>query len=148
MRLSWTSHPVRVYTACGPISHRCTRYRHIGTTANEITNYEQEQSGMLPEQLKNLQEYHAELFFAWRRMDVRAFTAVLLTVMKAALTVIIFLTARDLRHMGLLFNLSFAVTYVASATILILTFYRARPVAGLIGNVDRLEGAVTRQAAR
>ena len=95
--------------------------------------------------LKNLQEYHAELFFAWRRMDVRAFTAVLLTVMKAALTVIIFLTARDLRHMGLLFNLSFAVTYVASATILFLTFYRARPVAGLIGNVDRLEGAVTRQ---
>ena len=78
-------------------------------------------------------------------MDVRAFTAVLLTVMKAALTVIIFLTARDLRHMALLFNLSFAVTYVVSAAILFLTFYRARPVAGLIGNVDRLEGAVTRQ---
>ena len=98
--------------------------------------------------LKNLQEYHAELFFAWRRMDVRAFTAVLLTVMKAALTVIIFLTAHDLRHMGILFNLSFAVTYVASATILFLTFYRTRPVAGLIGDVDRLDGAVTRQAAR
>ena len=97
--------------------------------------------------LKNLQEYHGELFFAWRRMDVRAFTAVLLTVMKAALTVIIFLTARDLRHMGLLFNLSFAVTYAASAAILFLTFYRTRPVAGLIGNVDRLDGAVTRQAA-
>jgi hypothetical protein len=56
--------------------------------------------------LKNLQEYHAELFFAWRRMDVRAFTAVLLTMIKAALTVIIFLTARDVRHI----NLSFAVT--------------------------------------
>ena len=80
------------------------------------------------------------IFSSLRRMDVRAFTAVLLTVMKAALTVIIFLTARDLRHMGLLFNLSFAVTYVASATILFPTFYRARPVAGLIGNVDRLEG--------
>jgi O-antigen/teichoic acid export membrane protein len=95
---------------------------------------------------KYLQEYHAELFFAWRRMDVRAFTAVLLTVMKAALTVVIFLIARDLRHMGVLFNLSFAVTYVVSATILFLTFYRARSAGNLIENAGRLEGAVTQQA--
>jgi hypothetical protein len=95
---------------------------------------------------KYLQEYHAELFFAWRRMDVRAFTAVLLTVMKAALTVVIFLIARDLRHMGVLFNLSFAVTYVVSATILFLTFYRARSAGNLIENAGRLEGAVTHQA--
>jgi len=96
--------------------------------------------------LKNLQEYHAELFFAWRKMEVRAFTAVLLTLMKAALTVVIFLSEHDLRHMGLMFNLLFAATYAASATILFLTFYRARPAGDLIGNVDRLDGAVTQQA--
>jgi O-antigen/teichoic acid export membrane protein len=95
--------------------------------------------------LKNLQEYHAELFFAWRRMEVRAFTAVLLMLMKATLTVVIFLSAHDLRQMGLMFNLLFAATYAASATILFLTFYRARPAGDLIGNVDRLDGAVTQQ---
>ena len=79
-------------------------------------------------------------------MEIRAFTAALLTLMKAALTAVIFLSAHDLRYMGLMFNLLFAVTYAASATIVFLTFYRARPAGNLIGNADRLDDAVTQQA--
>lgn len=75
---------------------------------------------------KNLQEYHAELFFAWKRLELRAIMAALLTLIKALLTIIIFLSVRDLRHMGLMFNLQFATTYAVSAVILFETFYRVR----------------------
>src|SRR4029079_296378 len=37
IRRSCTSQPVRVYTAFGPISQRCTRYRHNGTTTTNST---------------------------------------------------------------------------------------------------------------
>lgn len=81
---------------------------------------------------KNLQEYHAELFFAWRRLELRAIMAAMLTLVKAVLTAVIFLSAHDLRYIGLMFNLLFALTYTISAATLFETFYSARSSRELI----------------
>jgi O-antigen/teichoic acid export membrane protein len=72
---------------------------------------------------KNLQEYHAELFFAHNRMEIRSATVILLVALKSALVLAIFLTVTDLEHLGLFLNIPFVVTYLVSATVVYLTFY-------------------------
>jgi O-antigen/teichoic acid export membrane protein len=72
--------------------------------------------------LKNLQEYHAELFFARNRMEVRAVTVILLVALKCILVLTIFVSVSDLERLGLFLNVPFVVTYLVSATVVYLTF--------------------------
>jgi len=75
--------------------------------------------------LRNLQEYHAELFFAWNKMAVRAVTVIFLVALKSALVVAIFLSITTLEHLGLALNIPFAVSYFLSAAVIYVRFYRS-----------------------
>ncbi len=78
---------------------------------------------------RNVQEYHAELFFAWNRMGIRATSVIGLTVLKALLVSIILIWMTDLAQLGMMLNGVFATTYVLSEAIVYLTFFaqNARP---------------------
>jgi hypothetical protein len=57
-------------------------------------------------------------------MEVRSATVILLVALKSALVLAIFLTVDNLERLGLLLNVPFVVTYLVSATVVYVTFYR------------------------
>lgn len=70
--------------------------------------------------VKNLQEFHAELFFAFRHMGVRAVLAVALTVLKAAGLAALLILTPQIESWSLWLNALYAAIYAIS----FLTIYR------------------------